>query len=152
MFNNQRAARDERAQPSAGTARGGRGLFSVIGPDMVVTGNVAATADLHVEGRIDGDVQCAALVQGEASVIRGSVVAESARIAGTIEGSIRVRQLTVEQSARITGDVDYESLGVETGARIDGRLKQGAAGEPGGTAALRAVGGTDLPGSGGQAA
>lgn len=100
-----------------------RGLFSVISADMAITGNIAATADLHVDGRIDGDVSCAALIQGQDSRIAGAVVAETARLGGAIEGSVAVRHLTIERSARIVGDVQYESISIEVGASIDGRLK-----------------------------
>jgi cytoskeletal protein CcmA (bactofilin family) len=109
----------------AGT--GQRGMFSVIGTDVTVTGNITATADLHIDGRIDGDVTCAALVQGPDSRISGSVRADSARISGRIEGSVAGRQLTVERSAVIVGDVEYQEISVETGAQIDGRLKRAGA-------------------------
>lgn len=122
MFN--KSGRDD-SGPSAAphTASGKRGMFSIIGPDVVITGNISATADLHIDGRIDGDVQCGNLVQGTDSYINGEVKAESARLAGTVEGSVSVRQLTVERAARISGDVEYESITIETGASIDGRLK-----------------------------
>lgn len=124
MFGNQRGRGDDRpGVPVMPASTGKRGLFSVIGPDVVVTGNVAATADLHIDGRIDGDVACASLTQGAASHIVGGVTAEAARIAGTIEGSVRVGQLTVESSARITGDVEYVAITIETGAQVDGRMR-----------------------------
>ena len=107
------------AQPSGGK----RGMFSVIGPDVVITGNVSATADLHIDGRIDGDVSCSNMVQGTDSQINGSVRADVARLAGAIDGSVSVRQLTVERAARISGDVEYETISIENGASIDGRLK-----------------------------
>ncbi|WP_262504019.1 polymer-forming cytoskeletal protein [Sphingosinithalassobacter sp. CS137] len=98
-------------------------MFSVLGPDVVVTGNVTATNDLHIDGRVEGDVNCGSLAQGSESQIFGSVVAESARLAGSIEGAVRVKQLTVERSAKITGDVEYENITIENGGHIDGRLK-----------------------------
>ncbi|GAA0313077.1 hypothetical protein GCM10009087_24070 [Sphingomonas oligophenolica] len=98
-------------------------MFSVLGPDVTITGNVTATADLHVDGRIDGDVNCGSLVQGTESRIHGAVKADVARLAGAIEGSVSVRQLTIERAARITGDVEYETIAIENGASIDGRLK-----------------------------
>lgn len=127
MFNNNNRGRDNSPMiPPAPTSQGGnskRGMFSVLGPDVIVTGNVTATADLHIDGRVEGDVNCGALAQGADSQIFGSVTAESARLAGSIEGSVRVRQLTVERSARITGDVEYENITIENGGHIDGRLK-----------------------------
>lgn len=97
--------------------------FSVIGSDVVITGNVAAKVDLHIDGKVDGDVKCQSLVQGEASEIRGAVVAEKARLAGVVEGSIDARELTIEASARIKGDVVYESITIEQGGHVDGQFK-----------------------------
>ena len=62
--------------------------FSVLGADVVITGNVSASVDLHIDGKIQGDLKCANLVQGEASEIKGSVVADTAKLAGAIDGSI----------------------------------------------------------------
>ncbi|MBB4840995.1 MULTISPECIES: bactofilin family protein [Sphingomonas] len=130
MFNsnNRGRDRDERpamppAPPQQSSGNGKRGMFSVIGPDVTVTGNVSATADLHIDGRIEGDVHCGSLAQGAESQIFGNVTAETARLAGAIEGTVRVRQLTIERSAKITGDVEYENITIENGGHIDGRLK-----------------------------
>lgn len=96
--------------------------FSVFGADVVITGDVRASVDLHIEGRVEGDVACASLVQGPGSHIIGSVTADQARLAGSVEGAIRVKTLVIEQSARIQGDVSYESLSMAQGAQVDGRL------------------------------
>lgn len=124
MFGNK--TRDDRpAMPLTNGSNGGRrGMFSVIGADVVISGNVKASAELHVEGRIEGDVDCAGLIQGAESQIIGGVSAESARIAGAIEGAVRVRQLTVERTARISGDVEYENITIENGGHIDGRMRR----------------------------
>ena len=127
MFNRNKGSRELRTSlPPASASQasaGKRGMFSVIGPDMTITGNVTATADLHIDGRIDGDVNCGSMVQGTDSRINGSVKADVARVAGSIEGSVSVRQLTIERAARIAGDVEYETISIENGASIDGRLK-----------------------------
>jgi cytoskeletal protein CcmA (bactofilin family) len=96
--------------------------FSVIGPDVTITGNIEASADLHVDGRVMGDVTCAALVQGEKSVIEGAIVAERARLSGAVKGTIAARELVVLKSARIDGDVTYETLTIEQGAAVNGRF------------------------------
>ncbi|OYY89250.1 MAG: hypothetical protein B7Y45_12835 [Sphingomonas sp. 28-66-16] len=127
MFNtNNNRARDNASSPlppAPTPAAGKRGMFSVLGPDVIITGNIVATADLHIDGRVDGDVDCGSLVQGTDSRVAGNVRAETARLAGSIEGTVSVRQLTVERAARITGDVEYENISIENGASIDGRLK-----------------------------
>ena len=60
--------------------------FSVLGPDIAITGDLTAKADLHLDGKVGGDISCAALVQGETSEITGAVVAETARVAGKVRG------------------------------------------------------------------
>lgn len=34
----------------------GHSTFSVIGADVVITGNISAKVDLHVDGRVEGDI------------------------------------------------------------------------------------------------
>ena len=100
--------------------------FSVIGADVTIKGNVSATADLHIDGTIEGDIKCASLVQGEKSSISGAVVAEIARLAGTVTGSITARELVILKTARIEGDVHYDALTIEQGAEVDGRFAPNA--------------------------
>lgn len=100
----------------------GGSTFSVLGADTAIKGDISATADLHLDGRIEGDIACAALVQGETSEVIGAISAEVARLAGTVRGSITARELVILRSARITGDVAYDALTIEQGAQVDGRL------------------------------
>jgi len=99
-----------------------RGGLSVIGADVTVTGNIATEGDLHVDGAVEGDIRCGSIVQGASGRIVGSIAARSARIAGIIEGPIDVGALTVQTSARITGDSTYNTVTIETGAQVDGRM------------------------------
>lgn len=96
--------------------------FSLIGGDVTISGNISASVDLHVDGVVEGDISCAALVQGADSRIIGHVTAQSARLAGLVDGSIMAEELVVERSARITGDVRYERITIEAGSRIDGHF------------------------------
>jgi len=105
--------------------------FSIIGSDVVITGNVSASVDLHVDGKIEGDLKCANLVQGEASEIKGAVTADTAKLAGLLDGSIEAKTLIVHASARITGDVVYETITIENGGKVDGKLTHRRAGAPG---------------------
>ena len=96
--------------------------FSVLAPDIAITGDLIATADLHLDGKVTGDIQCAALVQGEGSDVIGNVTAQSARVAGKIKGSITADVLVILKSARIEGDVTYGTLTIEEGAQVDGKF------------------------------
>lgn len=103
-------------RPSSGST------FSVLGADTAIKGDISASADLHIDGRVEGDIACASLVQGESSEVVGGIAAETARLAGTVRGSISARELVILRTARITGDVTYDALTIEQGAQVDGRL------------------------------
>ncbi len=96
--------------------------FSVIGQDVTIRGDVEASADLHVDGKVVGDLTCASLVQGESGLVEGAIHAETARLSGKVKGTIEVRQLVILKSARIEGDVSYETLTIEQGASVEGRF------------------------------
>ena len=112
-------------QPGNGMATDA--TFSVLGPDIAITGDLTAKADLHLDGKVGGDISCAALVQGEASEITGAVTAQPARVAGKIKGSISAEVLVIQRTARIEGDVSYGSLTIEEGAQVDGKFTPRAA-------------------------
>ncbi|HEX4873370.1 MAG: polymer-forming cytoskeletal protein [Sphingorhabdus sp.] len=109
--------------------RGGH-TFSVIASDVEITGNLSAKVDLHIDGKIHGDVMCGSLVQGEGSVIVGKVVAETARLSGKVDGSIEAGELVIEASARISGDVLYQSLTIAPGGMVEGKFKHRGSSQP----------------------
>jgi cytoskeletal protein CcmA (bactofilin family) len=119
MFSKKTA---ETPRPQAGKNPMAASTFSVLGADTAIKGDIAASADLHIDGRIEGDISCSSLVQGESSEVIGAVTAESARLAGIVRGSINVRELVILRSARIHGDVHYDALTIEQGAQVDGRF------------------------------
>lgn len=101
--------------------------FSMLGADLSIKGNISAATDLHIDGKIEGDIACTSLVQGETSVVTGSVTAKTARLSGKVDGSIDCGELVILKSARILGDVHYDALTIEQGAIVDGRLAPRAA-------------------------
>jgi cytoskeletal protein CcmA (bactofilin family) len=104
--------------------------FSIIASDVEIVGNLMAKVDLHIDGKVQGDVICGSLVQGEGSVIMGKVVAESARLSGKVEGSIEAADLVIEASARIMGDVLYQNLTIAPGGQVEGKFKHRGSAAP----------------------
>jgi cytoskeletal protein CcmA (bactofilin family) len=101
--------------------RGAPGL-SFIGEEVVVSGDVCTSAQLHIDGRIDGHVRCFVLSQGPSGVVSGDIQAEEVRIGGLVEGAIIAANVTLEATARITGDISYQTISIAAGAQVDGRL------------------------------
>jgi cytoskeletal protein CcmA (bactofilin family) len=112
-----------RSKSATAASAKGRDTYSFIGPEVVVTGDIASPGQLHVDGKVTGDVRCGSLSQGESGAIAGNIHAEEARLAGLIDGAVSAGTLLLEATARITGDVLYGTLTVATGAQVDGRFK-----------------------------
>ncbi len=103
-----------------------KGNISMIGADIVITGNIEAQVDLHIEGKVHGDVRCATLILGEDSAVHGKIYAERVRVSGSVEGAIETKDLAIEATARVTGDVTYERLRVANGGIVEGSMKRRA--------------------------
>ena len=111
--------------------------FSFIGPEVVVTGDIATEGRLHIDGKVIGDVRCGVLSQGETGSVAGNIVAGEAQLAGLVDGAVEAGTLALEASARVTGDILYESVSIARGAEVDGRFRR-RRGDGGGSAAARA--------------
>lgn len=139
-------SKEKKSHPHAAgkPAKNGGGL-SFIGAEVVVNGDIVTDARLHVDGRIEGNVRCGTLSQGESGTITGNIVTEEARLSGLVDGTVTARRLTLCPTARITGDVAYEVLSIECGARIDGRFARREGGAPGTPKLVVAAEKTQLP-------
>ncbi len=109
-------------QGSSARSGGGSGSLSFIGSEVTITGNVSGQGDVHLDGTIEGDVQCRSLILGPGGRIRGNNEADTATLAGTVEGTVSAATLTSEKTARVRGDLAYDSVSMETGAQVDGRV------------------------------
>ena len=67
---------------------------------------------------------CASLIVGNSGQVNGNITADDAKIAGSVNGTVAAKVMTIEASARITGDLSYDSVSVETGAQVEGRVKR----------------------------
>lgn len=103
-------------------SRAGASGLSVISSEVVLSGDVVTAARLHIDGRIDGHVRCATLCQGQSGIVAGDIHADDARIAGLVEGAVFAANLILEPTARIKGDITYQTISIAAGAQVDGRL------------------------------
>src|SRR4029077_20304405 len=61
---------------------------SIIGEDLIITGNVDSKGEIQVDGEIRGDVHCGSLLLGDKSTITGSVTAEDVVVRGKVIGAV----------------------------------------------------------------
>jgi cytoskeletal protein CcmA (bactofilin family) len=113
-----------KADGTTGGARSGSGNLSFIGREVTITGNVGGSGNLHIDGRIEGDVAAASFILGAEGYVHGNIVADSAQISGTVEGTVAAKSLVIEATARIVGDLSYDAVSVASGAQVEGRVKR----------------------------
>ena len=97
--------------------------ISTIGEDLTITGNVTSTGELHLDGRIHGDVHCVALVLGETARLKGNVVAEDVMVRGHLIGSVRALRVMLQSQAHVEGNLFHKSLAIEQGTHFEGESR-----------------------------
>ena len=97
---------------------------SIIGEDLMITGNVTSKGEIQVDGEIQGDVQCGSLLLGDKSQITGCVLAEDVVVRGRVTGSIRGLRVTLQAQSHVEGDIYHQSLAIEQGAYFEGKSRR----------------------------
>jgi cytoskeletal protein CcmA (bactofilin family) len=97
---------------------------SIIGEDLVITGNVASKGEIQVDGEIQGDIHCGSLLLGDKATIQGSVIAEDVVVRGKVMGSIRGLRVTLQAQSHVEGDIFHQSLAIEQGAYFEGKSRR----------------------------
>ena len=92
-------------------------MVSVIGPELLVTGNLETTGELRIEGDVQGDVYAARIVVGD-------MVADEIDIAGVVQGTIRGNTVTFRGGSQVEGEIMHRRLTVEQGAYFEGKSRR----------------------------
>lgn len=100
---------------------------SIIGADLNIVGDLDGHGELHIEGRVDGNVRANSLTVGEKGHIEGRVQVETLNVLGTIRGSVRAKFVFLFKTAVVIGDVSHERLEIQAGAVVDGFYKHAKA-------------------------
>lgn len=99
--------------------------INMISRGAVLEGTLRAESDVRISGRIIGSLR----VQGRAIItqegfVDGELIAQSADIAGGLEGLIRVTErLMLRTTARVDADIRAARLIMEDGAVCNGRFR-----------------------------
>ena len=110
------------------SARDGQVVDTLIGPQVVIRGDVEFSGGLYVEGRIVGKVvatgnERAVLMLAEQGSIEGEVRAPVVMINGRMDGNVHAGdRVELAEKARVQGDVHYRVVEMHAGAQLTGRL------------------------------
>ena len=98
-------------------------ISSIIGQDMVLTGDLLFESKIQIDGKITGDLKGDSLVLSGTGKIEGDVEAKSITCYGQIDGNIKAGVLFLKKSGVINGRVETSELSVESGGILCGEIK-----------------------------
>jgi cytoskeletal protein CcmA (bactofilin family) len=122
MFNSAKTTEDRRLQTVDRSQAGTEG--TVIARGVKLEGDFSSQGDVVIEGEVVGTLSAAGLLRvGAEAVIKADIKAGEAIIAGSVEGDLTVeRRLDLMTTARIKGDITTETISVEAGAVLEGKV------------------------------
>ena len=109
------------SQNATGGALGER-LRSVL-QDITIRGDLRSTGIIAFDGNLIGNVTTDTLVLGRDGKIDGHVRARNVTIDGVLVGEISAVHVAITASARVTADIVCQSVTVEVGSEVEGRVR-----------------------------
>lgn len=99
------------------------GFETIIGANCTLKGEVTSTANVRIDGTIDGTVNVEGNVMiGETARITADLVARNISIAGAVRGNVTGQKIQLLRTGRVWGDIHATALTTEEGAFIDGKI------------------------------
>ena len=100
---------------------------SIISAHTEMTGSLTTTDEMHVYGKIKGDVRAAAITVCAGAMVTGDLIAETIVVDGAVEGRIEAQHVLLRAGATVKGEIMHGSLGIDTAAVFEGTIKRAAA-------------------------
>ena len=97
----------------------------VVGKEIALSGEISACDTLVVEGKVEANLADARVIEVvEGGEFKGEAEVASAIISGTFDGTLTVKdRLEVQPTGLVKGTVNYSSVTIESGGRVDGKMK-----------------------------
>lgn len=100
------------------------GAPSIIAAGVRITGNIRSDGEIHIDGRVDGDIEAVALTVGEHGHVVGHVDVEHAVVHGIVSGSIRARRIRLGRSSKVIAEITHDILSIDEGASFEGQSRR----------------------------
>jgi cytoskeletal protein CcmA (bactofilin family) len=110
------------------TANGSDKVETLIGPQVVIQGDLLFSGGLYIEGKVLGKVEAAdsadsLLTLAQGGCIEGSIRAPKAVISGRVLGDLYSNErVELTETAHIEGNIHYRLLEITAGATVSGQL------------------------------
>lgn len=103
-------------------------VCGVIGPQMIITGDIQFEGELLVQGKVTGNIRSQDDAKGilridEKAEVVGDVDVPVVKVAGILKGNVSASELLhLQPSGSIEGPVKYNNIQLESGGTLSGSL------------------------------
>lgn len=101
---------------------------SILGSDIVITGDIKTDGDVQIDGQLDGNVIANHVMIGEQGAVNGKISAAKATIRGKITGKIDASSVELAETANVQADIIQDHLVIANGAFFDGKCSRKSGG------------------------
>ena len=109
-------------RPSTPLAR----TLALLGPTIVVKGEITSDEDLQIDGRVEGPVSLRGhrLTVGRSGELSSEVTAREVIVYGNVSGNLRARdRVEIKKDGRVIGDIATTRISIEDGAYFKGHIE-----------------------------
>lgn len=97
---------------------------TVVSPNVQLSGTIITPDELHVAGKITGNIAAASIIIRASGVVKGDVAADMLIVHGRIEGRVFAKTVKLCAGATVIGDIIAGQLGIDTDAVFEGASKR----------------------------
>jgi cytoskeletal protein CcmA (bactofilin family) len=90
---------------------------------LTMKGDLESEGDIHVKGKVLGNIRCKLLIVEVDAFVEGGVQAEEVIVRGNAKGTIEADRVRLEKTANVDSEIRHISFSAEEGARIKGSLR-----------------------------
>lgn len=103
-----------------------------LGASCAISGQLRSGESLRIDGKLKGEIYCEqTLTIGESGSVQAAIEGDTVVIAGEVQGDITAhRKITLERTARVTGDLCTPGIVIQEGAKLEGRIMIGGGAQP----------------------
>ncbi len=119
---------DDIIVPPSTSSSSSSGKTSIIGPGMLIKGDLTTENDIRIDGKVVGNINSTSkVVVGESGSVEGNIEAVHADITGKITGNLTIKELlTLRQHANINGEVLTTKMSMEPSVVFNGKCSMNA--------------------------
>ena len=96
---------------------------SVVDKFLTMKGDLESEGDIHVKGKVFGNIRCKLLIIEVDALVEGGVDAEEVIVRGNTKGTIQADRVKLEKTANVDSEICHHTFSAEEGARIKGSLR-----------------------------